>query len=518
MSPRTAPARTAPALTSPAWPGYTAPAGLDVEAAYRALQSRDRRFDGRIWVGVTSTGIYCRPVCPAQTPKRANVRFFAAPAAAVGAGFRACKRCRPDTAPGTRQWDHRGDLAGQALRLIGEGAVDDGGVAGLAQRLHVTPRHLSRVLLAEVGATPLAIALSRRAQTARMLVDQTALPLTDVAFAAGFSSIRQFNDVMRREFGCPPSQLRRTAAPELRADDPALVLRLRFRAPYEAAAVGAFLAARAVPGLERHGPGARWEHRRSVPLPGGPAQVSVTANEDHMVLRAGGASLADTAALVVLVRRWLDLDADPASVEAVLGADPLLAPLVAGRPGLRVPTTVDAWETCVRAVVGQQVSVAAATTLLGRLVAAYATDVAPRQATSPALQTFPSAATLAAAGPDELAAIGMPQSRGRTLHGLAQAVASDVVPLRSGSREEVLAAAAQVAGIGPWTLDYMALRALADPDAFPATDLGVRHRARELGLPVGSKDLVTYSQRWRPWRAYAAQHLWTPSPTTKEPS
>ncbi|MEO6820948.1 MAG: AlkA N-terminal domain-containing protein, partial [Candidatus Nanopelagicales bacterium] len=237
-----------------------------------------------------------------------------------------------------------------------------------------------------------------------------------------------------------------------------------------------------------------------------------------IVLRASGASLVDTAALVTRVRRWLDLDADPASVEAVLGADPLLAPLVAGRPGLRVPTTVDAWETCVRAVVGQQVSVAAATTLLGRLVAAYATDVAPRQATSPALQTFPSAATLAAAGPDELAAIGMPQSRGRTLHGLAQAVASDVVPLRSGSREEVLAAAAQVAGIGPWTLDYIALRALADPDAFPATDLGISHSAGALGLPVGPKDLVAYSQRWRPWRAYAAQHLWTPSPTPKETS
>ncbi|MEO6822857.1 MAG: Ada metal-binding domain-containing protein, partial [Candidatus Nanopelagicales bacterium] len=247
-----------PALTAPVWPAYTGPAGLDIEAAYRALQSRDRRFDGRIWVGVTSTGIYCRPVCPAQTPKRANVRFFAAPAAAVGAGFRACKRCRPDTAPGTRQWDHRGDLAAQALRLIGEGAVDDGGVAGLANRLHVTPRHLSRVLLAEVGATPLALALSRRAQTARMLVDQTALPLTDVAFAAGFSSIRAFNDVMRREFGCPPSQLRRTVAPDLRADDPALVLRLRFREPYDAAAVGAFLAARAVPSLELHRPGSCW--------------------------------------------------------------------------------------------------------------------------------------------------------------------------------------------------------------------------------------------------------------------
>ncbi len=493
---------------------YAAPAGLDADVAYRALTARDPRFDGRLWVGVTSTGIYCRPVCPAQTPKRGNVRFFAAPAAAVSAGFRACKRCRPDAQPGTRQWDHRGDLVGRALRLIGEGAVDDGGVAGLARALQASERHLHRTLIAEVGAGPLQLALSRRAQTARMLVDQTPLTLSDVAFAAGFSSIRQFNDVMRREFGVAPSRLRRSRAPELRADTPSLVLRLRTRPPYDVAAVDDFLAARTVPGLERHGsevgvaaggdPAQDWWHERPVPLPGGTAVVTVGpggARADHVTLRARHGELRDTAQLVAHVRRWLDLDADPGVIADVLGADVALAPLVAARPGLRVPTTVDPWETCVRAVVGQQVSVTGARTLVGRLVAAYG---------SPAheLTMFPAPEQLAAAGPDALAAIGMPKRRGHTLHALASAVAEGSLDL-AGPREDALDALATLPGIGQWTRDYVALRAFADPDAFPVTDLGVRRTAARLGLPTDSRGLSEHAQRWRPWRAYAAQHLWT---------
>lgn len=490
------------------------PVGLDIEAAYRALASRDARFDGRLWVGVTTTGIYCRPVCPAQTPKRGNVRFFAAPAAAVSAGFRACKRCRPDAAPGTRRWDHRGDLAGQALRLIGDGAVDDGGVAGLAARLHVSERHLHRTLVAEVGAGPSALARSRRAQTARLLVDQTSLALSDVAFAAGFASIRQFNDVMRQEFGCPPSALRRAVTPDLRADDPALVLRLRLRPPYDADALAAFLAARVVPGLELHTPAAGlapWSHERGVPLPSGVAVVTVEPGPDHMLLRARGAALADIAVLVAAVRRWLDLDADPYAVADVLSQDPALAPLVAARPGLRVPTTVDRWEACVRAVVGQQISVAGAGTLLGRLLRAYGDQIAGDHG----LMSFPGPATLAVAGPERLATIGMPAARGRTLHTLAEAVATGVVPLHTGSREEVLSALMDLPGVGPWTRDYIALRALADPDAFPITDLGIRHGARAIGLPVAHKPLSQHAERWRPWRAYAAQQLWTAAPPTR---
>ncbi len=538
---------TARVRTEPA-EGYLAPAGLDLEAAYRAMESRDQRFDGRLWVGVTTTGIYCRPVCPAQTPKRGNVRFFAAPAAAVSAGFRACRRCRPDSAPGSRSWDHRADLAGRALRLIADGALDDeDGVTGLATRLHVSERQLHRTLVAEVGTGPLQLAVSRRAQTARMLVDQTTLALTEVAFAAGFSSIRQFNDVMRREFGCPPSELRRTATPDLRADAPTLVLRLRFRPPYGAAELSRFLAARTVPGLERHSGHAEagWRHERPAPLPGGVAAVSVEPYADHVLLRTRQADLRDTAVLVRRVRRWLDLDADPQSVADVLGADPGLAPRVAAHPGLRVATTVDAWETCVRAVVGQQVSVAGSVTLLGRLVAAYGAPLPAdgraddddrrtfrnaragdtgdgerrafpdgRAAARPDgwdRRAFPDAAALAAAGPERLAAVvGMPASRGRTLHGLAEAVATGAVPLDGGTREDVLAALDALPGVGPWTRDYIALRALADPDAFPATDLGILHAARDLTFAADARALSTYAERWRPWRAYAAQHLWTP--------
>jgi AraC family transcriptional regulator of adaptative response / DNA-3-methyladenine glycosylase II len=480
-----------------------APAGLDVDAAYAALAARDRRFDGRIWFGVTSTGVYCRPVCPAQTPKAANVRFFASPAAAVSSGFRACRRCRPDSAPGSRHWDHRGDLAARALRLIAEGAVDDGGVAGLARSLHVSERHLHRTLVVEVGAGPLHLAVSRRAQTARLLIEQTSLPLTEVAFAAGFSSIRQFNDVMRREFGLPPSALRRSPSAPLAAADPSLVLRLRLRPPYDSDAVGEFLAARAVDGLEVHDVGRRgWTHRRVVPLPARAALVSVEVVGDHVVVRSD-ADLRDTAALVHRVRRWLDLDAEPATIAAALSADPVLAPLVADRPGLRVPTTVDAWETVVRAIVGQQVSVAGARTLLGRIVRDLgSTEVG-------GLRVFPTAAEVADAGVDRIAAIGMPGARARSLAAVASGVAGGSIDLRSGDLDAVGEALLAVPGIGPWTVAYVRLRALGDPDVLPETDLGIRHGAAALGLPDAPRALAERARAWSPWRSYAAQHLWT---------
>ncbi|MFC6238773.1 DNA-3-methyladenine glycosylase 2 family protein [Longivirga aurantiaca] len=490
-----------------------APAGLDPDAAYAALAARDRRFDGRIWFGVTSTGVYCRPVCPAQTPKAQNVRFFAAPAAAVSAGFRACRRCRPDSAPGSRHWDHRGDLVGRALRLIADGAIDDGGVAGLARTLHVSERHLHRSLVAEVGAGPLQLAVSRRAQTAKLLVEQTDLSLAEIAFASGFSSVRQFNDVMRREFGIAPSGLRRTPSERIPSADPALVLRLRLRPPYDADALGAFLAARTVAGLEEHVPGRRWTHRRVVPLPTRAAVTEVTVHGDHVVVRSG-ADVRDTAALVRRVRRWLDLDADPATVDAALGLDPALAPLVGAHPGLRVPTTVDPWETVVRAVVGQQVSVAAAGTLLARLVAAHGTEVAGESG----LRAFPRPAAIAALDP--AAITGMPGSRARTLVALAAAVADGSVALGSPDLDEVEAALLAIPGAGPWTTGYVRLRALADPDAFPASDLGLRHAAGALGLPEAARALGAHVSAWSPWRSYAAQHLWTslaPAPV-KEPS
>ncbi len=483
--------------------GVTAPAGLDVDAAYAALSARDRRFDGRIWFGVTSTGVYCRPVCPAQTPKAANVRFFASPAAAVSSGFRACRRCRPDSAPGSRHWDHRGDLTARALRLIADGAVDDGGVAGLARSLHVSERHLHRTLVAEVGAGPLHLAVSRRAQTARLLIEQTSLPLTEVAFAAGFSSIRQFNDVMRREFGLAPSALRRSPSAPLAAADPSLVLRLRLRPPYDSDAVGEFLAARAVDGLEEHETGRRgWTHRRVVPLPSRAAVVGVEVVGDHVVVRSD-ADLRDTAALVHRVRRWLDLDAEPSTIAAALSADPALASIVADRPGLRVPTTVDVWETVVRAIVGQQVSVAGARTLLGRVVRDLgSTDVG-------GLRAFPTADEVADAGPDRIAAIGMPGARARSLVAVASGVADGSIDLRSGDLDTVGEALLAVPGIGPWTVAYVRLRALGDPDVLPETDLGIRHGAAALGLPDAPRALADRARAWSPWRSYAAQHLWT---------
>ena len=495
---------------------------------------------------MTTTGIYCRPVCPAQTPKRGNVRFFAAPAAAVSAGFRACRRCRPDSAPGSRSWDHRADLAGRALRLIADGALDDeGGVTGLATRLHVSERQLHRTLVAEVGTGPLQLAVSRRAQTARMLVDQTTLALTEVAFAAGFSSIRQFNDVMRREFGCPPSELRRTATPDLRADAPTLVLRLRFRPPYGAAELSRFLAARTVPGLERHSGHAEagWRHERPAPLPGGVAAVSVEPYADHVLLRTRQADLRDTAVLVRRVRRWLDLDADPQSVADVLGADPGLAPRVAAHPGLRVATTVDAWETCYVPLWASRSRSPGPSPCSGGWSPRTRRTPArrwPRRRRRPSdvpharagdtgdgeRRAFPDgrarssrrgwtagpspdAAALAAAGPERLAAVvGMPASRGRTLHGLAEAVATGAARW-TAARARTRSRPSMRCPASTWTRDYIALRALADPDAFPATDLGICRRPH-LTLAADARALSTYAERWRPWRAYAAQHLWTP--------
>ena len=484
-------------------PSYVGPAGLDVDAAYQALAARDRRFDGRLWFGVTSTGVYCRPVCSAQTPKRANVRFFASPAAAVSSGFRACKRCRPDSAPGSRHWDQRGDLAARALRLIAEGSVDTDGVAGLAQTLHVSERHLHRTLVAEVGAGPLHLAMSRRAQTARLLLEQTSIPLSEIAFAAGFSSIRQFNDVMKREFGSAPSLLRRSRVAPVAASDPALVLRLRLRPPYDVAAAGEFLVARAVDGLEAHEVHrGSWTHRRVIPLPTRPTVVSVTAAADHVVLRSD-ADLRDAAALVLRVRRWLDLDADPEAVTAALGSDTSLAPLVVAHPGLRVLTTADPWETVVRAIVGQQITVSGARTILGRIVTGLGGPVVAEFA------SFPSPSTFVDAGVDVMAALGMPGSRARALCAAAGAVAAGDLDLQAGDVDEVERRLLALPGIGPWTASYVRLRALGDPDAFPSSDLGLRHAAYRLGLPSTPVGLERHARAWSPWRAYAAQHLWT---------
>lgn len=525
------------------------PAWIDRDVAYRAVSGRDPRYDGRLYLGVTSTGVYCRPSCPARTPRPDNCRYYRSAAAAVAAGFRACRRCRPDALPGSREWDARADLAAQAVRAIASGVVDEVGVEGLAERLHVSARHLQRVVVAEMGAGPAQIARSRRAQLARHLLDETSLPMADVAFAAGFASVRQFNDVMRATFGAAPRALRtrrRAAAAQpgpAGRDAPAarrvggtrpaatggrpggasdvpparspvdaahLTLHLRHRPPYDARAWFAHVERRAVPGLEvADASGGAFTVRRLVPAAHGPAVATVRLADDgsRVDLDLGLASLGDLAAVVGRVRRWLDLDADPALVAAVLAEDDALAPLVAARPGLRVPGTVDGYELAVRAVLGQQVSVGAARTLTGRVVAAYGSP-------GPGgLRAFPAAERLAAVPVAELRALGLTGSRAATVLAVAGAVAAGLRLDPSADRVAARHALLALPGVGPWTAEYVALRALADPDAFPDGDLVLRRAAgRYLGggsdaLPArGLRDLAA---RWRPWRGYAAQHLWT---------
>ena len=477
----------------------------DAEVCYRAMQGRDARFDGWFIVGVTSTGIYCRPSCPARTPRRANVRFFSTAAAAQGAGFRACMRCRPDAAPGSPEWDVRSDLVARAMRMIGDGVVERDGVSGLARRLGYTERHLTRVVQAELGAGPLAIARARRAQTARLLIETTSLPFASVAFAAGFASIRQFNETVREVFALSPTELR---ARGRRGDDQgpgAVALRLAYRRPHDARGALDFLAMRAVRGLEA-ADGGDAAYRRVLRLPNGFGRVTLAPGDGHVAATLALDDLRDLGAAVARCRRLLDLDADPVAIDDALSRDPALAPLVDARPGLRLPGSADGFETAVRAVVGQQVSVAAACTVLRRIVATLGAPLDP-PGDDGLTTAFPSPEAIAEA-PDE--ALPMPSARRRALRGLAAAVAAGELSLEPGDdpaamRERLVA----LPGVGPWTAAYVTLRMRADPDAFLPTDLGARRSAARLGLPTDPAGLAAHAERWRPWRGYALMHLWT---------
>ncbi len=473
----------------------------DFERCYRAVQSRDARFDGWFFIGVTSTGIYCRPGCPAVTPKRRNVRFHPSAAAAQAAGFRACKRCRPDATPGSPEWDLRADVVARAMRLIGDGLVDREGVPGLARTLGYSVRQLQRLLLAEVGAGPLAIARAQRAQTARVLIETTDLGMAAVAFAAGFSSVRQFNDTVRDVFAVAPSDLRARAggrAPVGAETPGTLSLRLSFRSPLAPENLFGHLAATAVPGVEEVRAGA---YRRTLRLAHGPGVVALRPTPEHVACRLTLTDLRDLAPAISRCRRLLDLDADPVAVDDVLAADPVLAPLVAKAPGRRVPRCVDGAELAVRAVLGQQVSTAAARTAAGRLAEARGEPVADPEGGLRRL--FPSPEALVGAE------VGMPASRRRTLAALVEALAEGRLSLGPGcDREEALASLARLPGMGPWTTGVVAMRALGDPDVFLPADLGVRRGAVSLGLPATPAALTARARRWRPWRAYAVQHLW----------
>lgn len=482
----------------------------DFERCYRAVQSRDDRFDGWFFTAVTSTGIYCRPSCPAMVPRRDHVRFYPTAAAAQGAGFRACKRCSPDATPGSPEWNERADLVARAMRLIADGVVDREGVSGLASRLGYSARHVHRQMAAEVGAGPLALARAQRAQTARLLIETTRLPLTQVAFAAGFTSIRQFNDTVRAVFAVTPTALRRKAGPRAETTAGTIALRLPFRKPLDAEGLLGFLAKRTIPGVEEFADG---RYRRTLRLPHGAGVVELSSAGGHVACRLRIDDLRDLGTAVQRCRRLLDLDADPVAVAALLGEDPLLAPLVQACPGRRVPRTVDGEEFALRAVIGQQISVAGARTVAARLTARYGKPLtAPDGALT---HLFPEPAALADADPLDLP---MPARRGASLSGLARALATGEVVLDPGTdRLGAADALGALPGIGPWTIAIVALRALGDPDAFPADDLGIRRAATRLGMPEEAVALARYGERWRPWRSYAAVHLWScpdPAPST----
>jgi AraC family transcriptional regulator, regulatory protein of adaptative response / DNA-3-methyladenine glycosylase II len=482
---------------------------FDSDRVWQAIEACDPRFDGWVFCGVKTTGIYCRPGCPARTPKRENVLLFASAAAAQAAGFRACKRCRPDATPGSPEWDLRADLVGRAMRLIADGLVDREGVGGLARRLGYTERHIHRQLVAVVGAGPLALARAQRAQTARILLETTALAVTDVAFAAGFQSVRQFNATIQEVFALTPSALRLRARRYGRPEDSgALSLRLPYRAPLDADGLVAFLGLRAVPGVEELRDGA---YRRSLRLPHGAGAVELRPADGHVHARYWLSDLRDLGAAMQRSRALLDLDSDPGSVNDVLGAEPLLAQLVRAAPGRRVPGAVDGHELAVRAVLGQQVSVRGASTLAGRLVARYGEPL--ERPLGGVTHLFPAAGALAGADPATLA---MPLARRRALLALVSALARGKLTIDAGvDRADARGQLLALPGIGPWTADYVAMRALRDPDAFLPSDLGVKHALEQLGHNGASANAIALAERWRPYRAYAVQHLWASLPAVR---
>ncbi|WP_409467114.1 AlkA N-terminal domain-containing protein [Amycolatopsis sp. GA6-003] len=474
----------------------------ETERCVRAVQSKDDRFDGWFFTAVLTTRIYCRPSCPVVPPKVENMRFYPSAAAAQAAGFRACKRCRPDASPGSPLWNERADVVARAMRLISDGVVDREGVQGLAARLGYSVRQVERQVQAELGAGPLALARAQRAETARLLIETTTMPMSDIAHAAGFSSIRTFNETVRAVFALTPSELRSRVRGGKRTKSPGVLsLRLPFRRPLCPDNLFGHLIATAVPGVEEWRDGA---YRRTLRLPHGHGVVSLRPEPDHVACRLSLTDLRDLAAAISRCRWLLDLDADPVAVDEQLAADPTLAPLVAAAPGRRVPRTTDAAEFAVRAVLGQQVSTAAARTHAARLVLAHGTPIEDREGGLTHL--FPSPEALADLDPETLA---MPKSRRATLLGLVSALVSGDVDLTAGG--DWVHARAQLAalpGFGPWTVESIAMRALGDPDAFVATDLGVKIAAETLGLPTSPAALIAHASRWQPWRAYAVQHLW----------
>lgn len=473
---------------------------LDFERCYRAVSTRDSRFDGQFFTAVRTTGIYCRPSCPAITPKRGNVTFLPTAAAAQHAGFRACRRCLPDAAPGSPLWNVRADLAARAMRLIGDGIVERGGVPALAARLGYSQRQLTRVLTSELGAGPLALARAHRAHTARLLIQTTELPMSDIAFAAGFASIRQFNDTVREVFAVSPTTMRTEARRSPRIEAPAgngtLTLRLPYREPLDTGWLEWFLSAHAVPGIEL------WEdgvYTRTLRTPHGHATVTLSFRPGHVRAQLALRDMRDLAPTVARVRHLLDLDADPLGIDEALGASDPARPF---SRGIRVPGCLDGPELLLRTMIGQQISIQAALTHTARL-----TEALGEQVDGPVRLLFPTPEAVAERGAEVLTG---PARRVQSIVAAATAIAAGDLDLHAGRtaaelRHDLLA----LDGVGPWTADYVTMRLLADPDILLGTDLVVRQGAELLGVELDS------TTRWAPWRSYLTMHLWKTALTRK---
>ncbi|MET3173423.1 UNVERIFIED_ORG: AraC family transcriptional regulator of adaptative response / DNA-3-methyladenine glycosylase II [Arthrobacter sp. UYCu721] len=496
---------------------------MDFWQRYRAIDARDTRFDGQFYTAVRTTGIYCRPSCPARTPKAVNVTFYETSAAAHDAGYRACKRCLPEAVPGTPAWNIRQDLAGRAMRLINDGVINRDGVEGLAARLGYSSRQLNRILSHELGAGPLSLARASRAQTARTLLVSTAMKLADIAFASGFSSVRQFNDTMVEVFAMTPTALRATARHHpSRAAATSLTLSLPYREPFDPG-IFSFLAVRAIPGIEA---GTPTSYARTLQLPHADARFSVTYDDGApgrpLTLTIGAVDLRDLPALLSRVRRLFDLDADPVAIDSALSQEPRLAASVASAPGIRMPGAMDPQELLIRAMIGQQITVAAARTALTQLAAAGSPSAVPGDGLD---RLFPTAAEIAEAGYSLLRG---PQRRIDAIRSAASALAGGQLDFGYGDDLPGLGAKLlPLPGVGPWTVGYVAMRVLGAPDVFLANDAAVRNGIRALDPALTSQDGrgadspgLTTSPDFRevsPWRSYATMHLWRAAAAPKSP-
>jgi AraC family transcriptional regulator, regulatory protein of adaptative response / DNA-3-methyladenine glycosylase II len=489
---------------------------MDFEACRRAFVTRDPRFDGRIFAGVKTTGIYCRPICPARTPKPENMTFYPTAAAAQEAGYRPCLRCRPEASPDLGAWRGTSNTVSRALALIEAGAMDNGDVDGLAERLGVGERQLRRLFRQHLGASPVSVAQTRRVLLAKQLIQETLLPMGEVALAAGFGSVRRFNETFQQLFGRPPGELRRSHKADVPAAADGIVVRLPYKAPYDWDAIIRFLADRAIPGVERVEPR---RYARTLSVDGAVGIVIVTPRDDGALsAEIRFPKLKALPAVIARIRRVFDLSADPTLIGAHLAQDPALAPLITARPGLRAPGAWDGFELAVRAILGQQITVSAARNLAAKLVEAYGEPIDdPAAAALGLTRVFP--------GPDKLVAqdialtLGMPRARGAAIEALARTVCADpTIFTPRADLASAIAALKALPGVGEWTAQYIALRELREPDAFPQADIGLmRAMADGEGVRPTADQLLARSEAWKPWRAYAAQHLWAADPGMAQP-